>query len=499
MLLLRLEKVTNLMYSILIGRYEKMFKSVFTKYMTSFALLIAMSFMLLVFTVSTMLTSYSINSKSAIMNKAVESVAISVQTYRTIENKSTLTEALNEHTAEILTELGGYASLSDSEIYIVACDGTLIATSDDRYTAGSMFMNESVVSQAAADSTKYALSNIEGTFGENRLNSIRSVVSDNNVEGIIIVSSTSAQDKTLYSAMIKTILLASAWILLAALVIVYIISQRIIDPLRKISQAAKSFARGNFSERVYVSGHDEVAELAEAFNNMAGVLEKNEENRNSFLGNVSHDLRTPMTVISGFVDGIRDGTIPPEKHDYYLEIISTEVRRLSRLVNTLLEISRMQSGERKLNISHFNVSEKARQVLLSFEKKIDDKKLNIEFNNDEDVSVSADTDLIHQVLYNLMDNAVKFTPVNGTIAVSIETKDKKAWIRIRNTGEGIPPDELPNIFERFYKSDRSRGLDKTGTGLGLYIAKTNVNMHGEQIICRSKQNEFTEFEFSLPL
>ena len=297
----------------------------------------------------------------------------------------------------------------------------------------------------------------------------------------------------------RTILLASAWILLAALVTIYIISQRIIDPLKKLSQAAKSFACGNFGERVYVSGQDEVAELAEAFNNMAAVLEKNEENRNTFLGNVSHDLRTPMTVIAGFVDGIRDGTIPPEKHDYYLEVISTEVRRLSRLVNTLLEISRMQSGERKLNITHFNVSEKARQVLLSFEKKIDDKKLNIEFNNEEDVSVSADMDAVHQVLYNLMDNAVKFTPENGLITVEIEKKEKKAWIRIRNTGEGIPKDELPNIFDRFYKSDRSRGLDKTGTGLGLYIVKTNVNMHGEQITCKSKENEFTEFEFSLPL
>ena len=206
-----------------------------------------------------------------------------------------------------------------------------------------------------------------------------------------------------------------------------------------------------------------------------------------------------MTVIAGFVDGIRDGTIPPEKQDYYLEIISTEVRRLSRLVNTLLEISRMQSGERKLNITHFNVSEKARQVLLSFEKKIDAKKIEIEFNNDEDVFVSADTDAVHQVLYNLMDNAVKFTPEKGTISVTIEKKEKKAHIRIRNTGEGIPPEELPNIFDRFYKSDRSRGLDKTGTGLGLYIAKTNINMHGEKITCKSKQNEYTEFEFSLPL
>ena len=476
-----------------------MFKSVFTKYMTSFALLIAMSFMLLVFTVSTMMTNYSISSKKAIMRKAVESVSISMETYVSVEKDGTLADTVRAHNAEIMTELVGYASLSDSDIYIVASDGTLLATSDKSREVGEAFMTPTTFLLAASDTSKYSLSTIEDTFRENRLNNIRTVASGDNIEGIIVVSSTSAQDTTLYGAMIRTILLASAWIFLAALVTVYIISQRIIDPLKKLSQAAKSFARGNFGERVYVSGHDEVAELAEAFNNMAAVLEKNEENRNTFLGNVSHDLRTPMTVIAGFVDGIRDGTIPPEKQDYYLEIISTEVRRLSRLVNTLLEISRMQSGERKLNITHFNVSEKARQVLLSFEKKIDAKKIEIEFNNDEDVFVSADTDAVHQVLYNLMDNAVKFTPEKGTISVTIEKKEKKAHIRIRNTGEGIPPEELPNIFDRFYKSDRSRGLDKTGTGLGLYIAKTNINMHGEKITCKSKQNEYTEFEFSLPL
>ncbi len=476
-----------------------MFKSVFSKYMTSFSLLITMSFVLLVFTVSTMMTNYSISAKSEMMNKALGSVAISVDTYRSISQSHTLESAMKAHGNEIQTELTGYATLSDSEIYIIGASGTLLATSDKSRPVNSTIMTPESVAMVVADVKAYSLSNMANAFGEIRLNNIKTVVSDGKVEGIIVVSSASARDKSLSAAMIRTILLASAWIFLAALVTVYIISQRIVDPLKKLSQAAKSFARGNLKERVYVSGKDEVAELAEAFNNMAAVLEKNEENRNSFLGNVSHDLRTPMTVIAGFVDGIRDGTIPPEKHDYYLEVISTEVRRLSRLVNTLLEISRMQSGERKLNIAKFNISEKTRQILLSFEKKIDDKKLEIEFNNEEDINVLADGDVIYQVIYNLIDNAVKFTPQGGTISLTIETKDKKAHISIKNTGEGIPADELPHIFDRFYKSDRSRGLDKMGTGLGLYIAKTNINIHGEDLVCRSKQNEFTEFAFTLPM
>ncbi len=476
-----------------------MFKSVFSKYMTSFTLLIAMSFMLLVFTVSTMMTNYSIATKREIMRKTLESVTISVHTYSSVHIDKPLKYTIERHRNELSSNLVSYAALSDSGIYIVDADGTLLATSDRSFALGSKFMTPEAVALAVANPNKYSLSAIEGTFDESRLNNINTVASYGGSKGIILVSSASAQDKTLLGSMIRTIMLASAWIFLAALVTVYIISQRIINPLKKLSSAAKSFAKGKLDTRVHVSGRDEVAELAEAFNNMAAVLEKNEENRNSFLSNVSHDLRTPMTVIAGFVDGIRDGTIPPEKHDYYLETISTEVRRLSRLVNTLLEISRMQSGTRKLSISKFNVSEKARQILLSFEKKIENKNIEIEFQNDEDIIVSADMDAIHQVIYNLMDNAVKFTQNGGNISITIEKKDKQARIRIRNSGEGIPPEELPNVFDRFYKSDRSRGLDKTGTGLGLYIAKTNITMHGEDLVCRSVQNEYTEFDFTLPL
>ena len=189
-----------------------MFKSVFTKYMTSFALLIAMSFMLLVFTVSTMMTNYSISSKKAIMRKAVESVSISMETYVSIEKDGTLADTVRAHNAEIMTELVGYASLSDSDIYIVASDGTLLATSDKSREVGEAFMTPTTFLLAASDTSKYSLSTIEDTFRENRLNNIRTVASGDNIEGIIVVSSTSAQDTTLYGAMIRTILLASAWI-----------------------------------------------------------------------------------------------------------------------------------------------------------------------------------------------------------------------------------------------------------------------------------------------
>ncbi|MEG2003401.1 MAG: HAMP domain-containing sensor histidine kinase, partial [Clostridia bacterium] len=395
-----------------------MFKSVFTKYIVSFALLIALSFMLLVLTVSSMLTNYSIQSKKSLMAKTADGIAIVIDAYAAQSKNSVFEETIKTFSPHICADLVGFSGLSDTIIYVVSQEGVLLAGSDSAKKYGDQIISESLASAIILDPTKYALSSLDGTFDGNRLNCFKTIKQNDDTVGIIMISSLTAQDKSLSGAMIQTILTASIWIFLAALVTVYIISQRIIDPLKKLSSAAKSFAMGNFKERVYVSGHDEVAELAAAFNNMASVLEKNEELRNSFLGNVSHDLRTPMTVISGFVDGIRDGTIPTEKQDYYLEIISTEVRRLSRLVSTLLEISKMQSGDRKLTITRFNLSEKTRQILLSFEKKIDDKKIEIEFNNDSDIFVSADTDAIHQVLYNLTDNAVKFTPQGGTLSIT---------------------------------------------------------------------------------
>lgn len=469
-----------------------MFKSVFSRYIAFITLLMAFSIALLVLTISTMLAGYSADTKANLMEKTADSVLVATETYFHYSNGDGITESF-------ANDIKSIAGISDTFVYIIDNDGVLLVTNDTDFTAGSAILDGQTIENIKSNPNSYAISRINNIFSQKHYNVFRTFRLSEDKGGIVIISSLTNLDTSLSGPMIRTILVASIWILLASCITVFILFQRIVDPLKKLSEAAKAFAKGDFKKRVYVTGNDEVAELANAFNNMATVLEKNEELRNSFLGSVSHDLKTPMTVIQGFVDGIRDGTIPAEKQDYYLGIISSEVRRLTRLVNSLLEISRMQSGERKLNLTYFNVSEKARQVLLTFEKRIDEKNLEVEFNSPEDITVHADTDAIHQVLYNLMDNAVKFVNKGGKLTVSIELKNKKARISIRNTGEGIPADELPHVFDRFYKSDRSRGLDKTGTGLGLYIAKTNVNMHNGEITVQSKQGEYTEFTFTLPV
>jgi len=297
---------------------------------------------------------------------------------------------------------------------------------------------------------------------------------------------------------IKAISLASLLIMIVTLVALYVITERIASPLRQMSDATKKFAAGKFDTRLPVNGSDEISELARSFNTMAESLADIEYTRSSFLANVSHDLRTPMTAISGFIDGILDGAIPPEKHEYYLKIVAEEVRRLSRLVSQLLDISRLEAGNRKFEKTAFDICEMARIILLSFENKIEEKKLDVEFTvSDERIFVYSDKDAINQVLYNICDNAVKFSRESGKYIINVKDAQDKVKVSVYNEGVGITEDDLPHVFDRFYKSDKSRGVDKLGVGLGLYISKTIMDNLGEKISVRSEYEKYCEFEITI--
>ncbi|MDD6011931.1 MAG: HAMP domain-containing sensor histidine kinase, partial [Oscillospiraceae bacterium] len=207
----------------------------------------------------------------------------------------------------------------------------------------------------------------------------------------------------------------------------------------------------------------------------------------------------PMTTIGGFVDGILDGTIAPQEEKKYLTVVSSEVKRLSRMVVSMLNLSKIESGEVQLSPIQYDVSKQIFETLLSFEKKISEKNIEIlGFENMNEVMIEADRDLIQQVIYNLLDNAVKFTPENGKITIFASCNEENTKVAIRNSGAGISQEELARIFERFYKVDKSRSFDTNGVGLGLYIVKTIVNMHDGEITADSKQGEYTEFSFVIP-
>ncbi len=298
---------------------------------------------------------------------------------------------------------------------------------------------------------------------------------------------------------VRIFILCGIFVLALACMGVYVLTYNIVHPLREMARATQSYAKGDFTYRVPVTGNDELTELEEGFNAMARDLGILEASRRSFVANVSHELKTPMTTIGGFIDGIRDGTIPKEKEAYYLGVVSDEVKRLSRLVVTMLNMSKIESGELRLNPRRYDISRQIFQVMLNFERALDDKKVEVAgLDRMDSVFVEADQDLIHQVIYNLVDNAVKFTPEHGCISVSAIADNTRVIVAIRNSGEGIPPDELSRVFERFYKVDKSRSIDAKGAGLGLYIVKSIVELHGGQIAVKSEMGQYTEFAFWLP-
>ena len=295
-------------------------------------------------------------------------------------------------------------------------------------------------------------------------------------------------------------LLSACVMLLCASILTKILMRQLTDPLQKVTDAAQRFGGGDLSVRVEgVEGEGEVADLARTFNRMADNIQMNDNSRGQFMGNIAHELRTPMTTIKGFVDGILDGTIPPEMQNHYLQLVSEETGRLARLIQNMLDLSKLESGEYQVNARMFNIWETLTGVALAAEQRINDGMIELEgLTMDEKVLVYADPDLIHQVAYNLLDNAIKFTPAGGTIRFRVEKLGPEAEISIWNSGQGISPEALPYVFERFYKEDRSRGLHARGSGLGLNICKVLVNLSGGQIRVESQQGEWCRFVFTLP-
>ena len=478
-----------------------MTRSIFTKYIAAFMTIIIVSFAVLSVIVGSMITSYSFGERDSITTES----AFTVKEY--LENELMQSEATDmqhfiyynhANLRRTLTLFTSYEK--DLMLLVTDLQGKVLITdklADSEYvnaTIPAEIVNN-VLSKGAGDD----MSDMGGLFSDKQIYHAFPVYNKAaQICGVIFAISTQSNLTELAELMIRTVMTAMLWVMLAALLTVYFISERITAPLKKISRAAKEFAKGNFKIRVPVKGTDEIAQLSESFNNMAEELENHEKTRSSFIANISHDLRTPMTSISGFVDGMLAGAIPPEKYDHYLNIVATEVKRLSRLVSSLLDISRFEAGEKKLTMTTFDVCEMARQIVLSFEKRIDEKQLNVDFDIDDfNMNVKADKDSIHQILYNLCDNAVKFSKEKGKYIISVKQKNKQVFVSVYNEGQGISPEDLPFIFDRFYKSDKSRGLDKTGVGLGLYISKTIIEAHGQEIWAKSAFGEYCEFVFTL--
>ncbi|MBR5872590.1 MAG: HAMP domain-containing histidine kinase, partial [Oscillospiraceae bacterium] len=380
----------------------------------------------------------------------------------------------------VSTVQNGYriiSSTTETQIFLVSLEGqTLICSEGENCNHRTYSISQDVMETAI--SGEYNESGTLGGIYDNSHYTVGIPIVYEDTILAVLFASTEATDVWYFIMDLMDIIFFCALIATAvSSVAIYFVTARMTKPLREMAAAAKSFSTGDFTVRVPAEGEDEIAQLARSFNHMADSMADLESVRRSFIANVSHELKTPMMTIGGFIDGILDGTVPEEKRKQYLEIVSEEVKRLSRLVKSMLSIARIEAGDMKLNPTDFDINELVCRTVFAFEQKIEEKKLEILGLESDEVFVNADNDLIHQVVYNLIDNAVKFANEGGCISFSYSVKDGSVFVSVKNTGNGIAQQELPRLFDRFYKTDKSRSLDKSGVGLGLYIVQTIVNQH----------------------
>ena len=408
---------------------------------------------------------------------------------------------------DFLLNLDVASRVSDADVVICDYNGTVILCSDGLTGCEhqGMQLNRAYLQTVYANGGDTSTCMVEGLYSEERYVVSLPIINDKGTiaSGIVMLSSPTASTTMILQKISNMFLTVALFVVLAAVLAVSAFARRHSRPLKDMARAATDFGHGKLDSRVRITEDysEEVEELALAFNSMAAMLQKSEYQRQEFVANVSHELKTPMTTIAGYVDGILDGTIPGERQNYYLNLVSEETKRLSRLVRSMLDISRLQSDggipeEKKM---HFDLEECAGRVLITFEQKITAKNLEVEVDMpDHAVYTIAEQDSVTQVIYNLIDNAVKFCPEGGTLGIRIREGGGKAYVSVSNDGETIPPEELPLVFDRFHKTDKARSRNSDGWGLGLYIVKTLVCSHGENISVTSRDGR-TEFTFTMPL
>ena len=407
---------------------------------------------------------------------------------------------------EFLTNLSVAASVSDSDAVICDANGFLTLCSDAPLGCEHQGMKVSpdYLLRVYNSGWVFDTGTVSGLYSEPRyVVSVPIIGSGEQFLGIVMVSIPMAKTLQLLTSLAEIYIFVALLVVVIAVFLMSILARRQSNPLKELAKAAYVFGHGDLKARVKVHPKSplEIQELALAFNNMASSLEKSEYQRQEFVANVSHELKTPMTTIGGYLDGMLDGTIPPERHKQYMQLVSDETKRLSRLVRSMLDISRLQDqgGVPEEKKHRFDVCECAGQVLITFEKKILDKNLQVQVDMPEHPAYThACQDYITQVIYNLMDNAVKFCPEGSELGLRVKEGSNKLYVSIRNAGPTIPPEELSMVFDRFHKIDKSRSQNRDGWGLGLYIVKTIIISHGEDISVTS-QDDTTEFTFTLPL
>ena len=477
-------------------------KSIYKRQLVMMVSIVAVSFTLLSAAFMLLSYRYILSEKRQALERNAEDIASLTSRYISSAWGGDIQgEAFRNSLYLIVRSSDSYVVLSDTEgSMIYACDG-------DTYYSVDKRVPESVTRQVLEQGKFTGMSDLGGLFDKNSyvvgvpFVLTRGTISV--VQGMVLVSTDTAAVQSMWQDTVAIFFFVAVIVLMIAVVASSLFASYQSRPLNEMAEAARKFGQGEFDTRVtgYENRGDEIGALAEAFNSMANSLEKVESQRADFIANVSHELKTPMTTIAGFAEGILDGTIPQEREKESLQIIVSETRRLSRLVRRMLDLSRLNAlAESSITAQEqFDLTEVMSRVIVSLEGKITGRKLDVDVQMpDEKLMVWGDPDSITQVCYNLLDNAAKFAATGSVITIVITKKDGKACTTVRNLGATIPKDELPVLFDRFHKADYSRSMDREGVGLGLYIVKTILGNLKEDIHV-TREDGVTEFTFTLTL
>lgn len=479
----------------------KRFQGIYWRQFTLTAGMVLLTLLLLGTSFFTLTYTYIMSEKQDELQEKAELVAELTQTYST--NDTMYDAAFGRGQGlQIIAQVA--ASLSDIDFLIWDPISSTLLTTDSTLDGRAISLPAKVTERVMGGNTYSGISDLNIYPTKKYVVGVpivsKTLIGTSEVQGMVLAVTETHSLTEMWRGFLGIFGVTSITVILIAFVASSVTAMRQTKPIKEMAVATRRFAAGNFDTRVNNYGRDdEVGELADAFNAMAESLQQTERQRREFIANISHELKTPMTTITGYAEGMLDGTIPQEQEEHYLRIISDESRRLNRLVRRMLEVSQLQSIDLLKEKSPFDICESMRRVLVSMEKKITDRHLDVEADiPEEPFMVLGDNDLITQVIYNLLENATKFARPGSTLYLGLSTRGDKAEVSVRNQGDTIPPEELPRLFERFHKTDKSRSEDKDGVGLGLYIVKTILDQHREQIRATS-ENGVTTFSFTMTM
>ncbi|MCD8381115.1 MAG: HAMP domain-containing histidine kinase [Lachnospiraceae bacterium] len=401
----------------------------------------------------------------------------------------------------VKSQLDTFSAFTSAEIWILNPSGRMVLNSSMEMDVDDVIIVEGFDTSALAGNY-YTTGTFFDYFDEEQLSVLASITTDDTyqINGYVVIHYPYSNIVQSYNDIQGFMFLMFAILLALSLIILLFFTAFVYIPLRRITTATEQYASGNYHYDLQPESNDELGYLAGILSYMAGEIAHSEDNQKQFVANVSHDFRSPLTSIQGYLQAMLDGTIPPELHEKYIQIVLNETQRLTKLTNSLLQLNNLNTKGMMLNRTDFDINTVIRSVAATFEGRCRDKNIRLQLIlTGDELYVNADMEKIQQVLYNLLDNAIKFSHQNSRIQIEATEKKNKLYVSVKDYGIGIPKEELSLVWERFYKSDNSRGKDKKGTGLGLSITKEIIRSHGEHINVISTLGAGTEFVFTLPV